>query len=124
MEFAAQNPFNSLTQESGELSRYPHRWFLSYLYELLFGPGKKYRNHGVASKSLGGWEVSGVQRTRAARRPSSVQSFNGIPGQPMVLAYSMVPGLSRSLIPTTAPLISLWATGCTEIRTEHLRHKT
>jgi len=40
----------------------PHTFVLSYLYELPAGPGKKYFNHGVAGKVLGGWQVSGVHR--------------------------------------------------------------
>jgi hypothetical protein len=32
----------------------------SYVYELPFGPGKKWAEHGVASKVIGGWQVSGI----------------------------------------------------------------
>jgi hypothetical protein len=32
----------------------------SYVYELPFGPGKKWANQGVASKVVGGWQISGI----------------------------------------------------------------
>jgi outer membrane receptor protein involved in Fe transport len=32
----------------------------SYVYQLPFGPGKKYLSHGAASKVIGGWQVSGI----------------------------------------------------------------
>ncbi|MBS1866138.1 MAG: TonB-dependent receptor [Acidobacteria bacterium] len=60
--FGAQNPYNLKAEKSVSFQDIPHTFVLSYLYELPAGPGKKYFNHGVASKVLGGWQVSGVHR--------------------------------------------------------------
>ena len=32
----------------------------SYVYQLPFGPGKKLLSHGLASKTIGGWQLSGI----------------------------------------------------------------
>ena len=60
--FGAQNPYNLKAEKSVSFQDVPHTFVLSYLYELPAGPGKKYFNHGVPSKVLGGWQVSGVHR--------------------------------------------------------------
>ena len=60
--FGAQNPYNLKGEKAVSYQDIPHTFVLSYLYELPAGPGKKYLNHGVASKVLGGWQVSGIQR--------------------------------------------------------------
>ena len=38
-----------------------HVFQLGWVYDLPFGPGKKYVSTGVASKILGGWEFSGIE---------------------------------------------------------------
>jgi hypothetical protein len=60
--FGAQNPYNLKAEKSVSFQDIPHTFVLSYLYELPAGPGKKYFNHGVAGKVLGGWQVGGVHR--------------------------------------------------------------
>lgn len=60
--FGAQNPYNLRGEKAVSYQDIPQAFVLSYLYELPVGPGKKYLNHGVASKVLGGWQVSGIQR--------------------------------------------------------------
>jgi hypothetical protein len=37
-----------------------HTFNQSYVYDLPFGPGKKWMNSGIASKVIGGWQVNGV----------------------------------------------------------------
>jgi hypothetical protein len=38
-----------------------HQTFVqSYVYDLPFGVGKKWLNHGLAAKTLGGWQVNGI----------------------------------------------------------------
>jgi hypothetical protein len=37
-----------------------HTFNQSYVYELPFGPGKKWLNSGFASKAFGGWQVNGI----------------------------------------------------------------
>jgi hypothetical protein len=60
--FGAQNPDNLKAEKHPSYQDIPHAFVLSYLYELPAGPGKKYLNHGPASKVLGGWQISGVHR--------------------------------------------------------------
>ena len=60
--FGAQNPYNLRGEKAVSYQDVPHAFVVSYLYELPVGPGKKYFNHGVGSKVLGGWQISGVQR--------------------------------------------------------------
>jgi len=60
--FGAQNPNNLKAEKHPIYQDLPHAFVLSYLYELPAGPGKKYLNHGPASKVLGGWQISGVHR--------------------------------------------------------------
>ncbi len=60
--FGAQNPNNLKAEKHPSYQDIPHAFVLSYLYELPAGPGKKYLNHGPASKVLGGWQISGVHR--------------------------------------------------------------
>jgi hypothetical protein len=37
-----------------------HRFVLSYMYELPFGPGKSLMHSGLASQVFGGWELAGI----------------------------------------------------------------
>ena len=60
--FGAQNPNNFKAEKHPSYQDIPHAFVLSYLYELPAGPGKKYLNHGPASKVLGGWQIAGVHR--------------------------------------------------------------
>ena len=60
--FGAQNAYNLKAEKAVSYQDVPHNLVLSYFYELPAGPGKKFFNHGVASKVLGGWQVGGVQR--------------------------------------------------------------
>jgi hypothetical protein len=95
-EFAAKYQFNPKSQKAHSFQDTPHMLVLSYIYELPAGPGKKYLNHGVASKVLGGWQVGGVQRyqsgsptifgTGAVAIPftDGADRFSFVPGQPLL----------------------------------------
>ncbi len=62
----------------------------SYVYQLPFGPGKKMLSKGIASKVIGGWQVSGILDSadrhallhqRQRRRPEHAgRNANGQPG--------------------------------------------
>ena len=94
--FGAQNAFNLRGEKSVSYQDVPHTFVLSYLYELPAGPGKKYLNHGVASKVLGGWQVGGVHRYQSGtpfRISAGAKSnpysngdfrFSQIPGVPII----------------------------------------
>lgn len=97
-QFAAQDPFNPQSQKALSYQDTPHMLVLSYIYELPAGPGKKYLNHGVASKILGGWQVAGVQRYQSGT-PTILNTF--APSAPQTdgaFRYSIIPG-----VPILAP---------------------
>jgi hypothetical protein len=97
-EFSAQNPFNPKTQKALSFQDTPHALVLSYLYELPAGPGKKYLNHGVASKVLGGWQIGGVQRYQSGTPTIFNTNFEFAPGTDGTARFSLVPG-----VPLLAP---------------------
>jgi hypothetical protein len=92
--FGAQNPFNLKSEKALSYQDTPHAVVISYLYELPAGPGKKYLNHGPASKVLGGWQVGGVHRYQSG----SPVIFNSFAQSPPFsggnFKYSRVPGVS------------------------------
>lgn len=96
--FAAQDPFNPSTQKALSYQDTPHMLVLSYIYELPAGPGKKYLNHGVASKVLGGWQIGGVQRYQSGT-PTILNTY--APSAPYTdgaFRLSLIPG-----VPLLAP---------------------
>jgi hypothetical protein len=72
--FGAQNPYNLKGEKALSYQDIPHTFVLSYLYEIPVGPGKKYLNHGVASKVLGGWQVGAVHRYQSGS-PAVINEF-------------------------------------------------
>jgi hypothetical protein len=97
-EFAAQNPFNPKTQKALSYQDTPHMLVLSYIYELPAGPGKKYLNHGVASKVLGGWQIGGVQRYQSGTPTILGTNAPSAPFTDGSFRYSLVSG-----VPILAP---------------------
>jgi hypothetical protein len=72
----------------------PHYLILNYVYELPFGPGKAHLSHGIASKLLGSWQVSGIT------------TFGK--GLPMVItgvSSTQLPGVSATALRLRDPVI-------------------
>ncbi|HET8825650.1 MAG TPA: hypothetical protein VFM77_11015, partial [Terriglobales bacterium] len=93
--FGAQNPYNLRGEKALSYQDVPHTFVLSYLYEFPVGPGKKYLNHGVASKILGGWQVGGVHRYQSGS-PTVINEFaTSNPYSTGNYRFSLVPGVSR-----------------------------
>ena len=91
--FGAQNPNNLKAEKSVSFQDIGHAFVLSYLYEIPVGPGKKYLNHGVASKVLGGWEISGVHRYQSGT-PVMFNEFAGsAPFTTNNFRFSQIPGV-------------------------------
>src|SRR5713101_4416169 len=115
--FGAQNPFNLKTEKALSYQDTPHALVISYLYELPVGPGKKYLTHGVASKVLGGWQISGVHRYQSGS-PVIMNSFAESPkfsgGN---FKYSRVPGVPI-YSPDKGCFNPALPTGCTENQTD------
>ena len=115
--FGAQNPYNLRGEKSVSYQDIPHAFVLSYLYELPFGPGKKYLNHGVASKIAGGWQISGIHRYQMGS-PTVINQFaatHNYGGGNYRL--SLVPG--QAVFPAhpahwSPALDAGWNSGCTE----------
>lgn len=70
-----------------------HTFVFSGLYELPFGKGKAYMNHGFMSQVLGGWEIGTVERMQSGQ-PLSFGCAVGIPGFQNCIRFSRVPGSS------------------------------
>ncbi len=115
--FGAQNPYNLRGEKAVSYQDIPHAFVLSYLYELPFGPGKKYLTHGVASKIAGGWQISGIHRYQIGS-PTVINQFatthrygggnyrlSLVPGQAVFPAHPAhwSPALDKG-----------WNSGCTE----------
>ena len=54
-----------------------HRWVTNYLYELPFGPGKKWVTGGVPAVIVGGWQMGGIV-TISTGRPFNVGLNTGV----------------------------------------------
>jgi len=54
-----------------------HRWVTNYLYELPFGPGKKWVTGGVPAVIVGGWQIGGIV-TISTGRPFNVGLNTGV----------------------------------------------
>jgi Carboxypeptidase regulatory-like domain len=57
-----QNPANLHQEKALAAEDLPQTFVVAPLYQLPFGKGKAYLNHGVSSYVAGGWEVGTVQR--------------------------------------------------------------
>src|SRR5712692_4197263 len=111
--FGAQNPFNLKTEKTLSYQDTPHALVISYLYELPVGPGKKYLNHGVASKVLGGWQIGGVHRYQSGS-PVIMNSY--APSPPFSggnFKYSRIPGVPI-YSPDKSSFNPALSTGCHE----------
>ncbi len=62
-----QDYYDPKAERAVTSSDIPHVVSLSYTYELPFGPQKKYLNHGVLGKAVGGWSVSGIHQYQSGR---------------------------------------------------------
>jgi hypothetical protein len=119
-EFAAQNPFNPKSQKALSYQDTPHTLVISYLYELPAGPGKKHFSQGIASKILGGWEVSGVLRYQSGTPTILSTNAPSAPSTDGAFRYSLIPGVPI-LAPNHGsfnPLQSGANSGCTENTTD------
>ena len=70
-----------------------HTFVVSALYELPFGKGKAFLNHGIMSQIAGGWELGTIERIQSGQ-PLSFGCAWGIPGFQNCIRFSHVPGVS------------------------------
>ncbi len=95
-----QNYYDRRAERSLSANDQTHAVSLSYVYQLPFGPGRKYLNTGAASKAFGGWLVSGIQRY-ASGTPIAVSTVNNLPIFNGILRPNVVP--NADLHATTGP---------------------
>jgi len=88
-----QNPSDLHQEKAISIQDIPHTFVLSWLYELPFGPGKRWVRNGFASRLLGGWELGGVQRYMSGQ-PISFGCASGIPGWDNCIYFTRVAGQS------------------------------
>lgn len=60
-----QNPYNMRPDRSNADTDVPVIFTFSSVYQLPFGKGRKYMQHGVASAIAGGWQLNGILATRS-----------------------------------------------------------
>ncbi len=90
-----QDPYNLYLEKSISSQDIPQMVVLSYIYELPFGRGRKYLNHGVASAVLGGWQIGGIQRYQSGQPlPFYCASGSFMPGWDDCFRFNPVAGQS------------------------------
>jgi len=58
-----ENPYNRKAEKSYSINDYPHNLVVNYLFDLPFGPGKKFaKGGGAVGKVVGGWKIAGIQQ--------------------------------------------------------------
>ena len=86
-----QNVNNLREEKAISAQDVPHTFVVSWLYELPFGHGKQWLNHGFGSYVAGGWVLGGVQRYMSGQ-PISFCCASGIPGFENQIRFDRVAG--------------------------------
>jgi hypothetical protein len=73
-EFYTTTPWNSKDQKAYSFEDIPDNLSIAYVYDLPWGKGKKFLNHGgVLNQILGGWKTSGILRYQSGR-PMNIEA--------------------------------------------------
>src|SRR5439155_2344427 len=59
---APMDVYNIALEKSLSVNDAPHILAIGYSYELPFGEGKRYLNHGFLKRVLGNWQIAGMNR--------------------------------------------------------------
>jgi hypothetical protein len=91
----ARNSFNLHEDRGSSDFDLRHRAIINFLYELPFGTGHEYFNHGVAARILGGWEIGGLS-TLQSGHPYDIFSsrdseYTGLSGRPDLVGDPFIP---------------------------------
>ena len=88
----AQNPFDFRGEKSVSALDFPNVFAASYIYELPFGRGKYFLNHGgVMNTIAGGWEIGGINHLQSGS-PANFGCATGLPGNSPCFRFSLQPG--------------------------------
>jgi hypothetical protein len=68
-----------------------HNYVLSVIYELPWGPGKKWLSEGLTGKIIGGWQLSGLFQAQSGR-PLNIQGNAGLFNTPGNTAFPNLNG--------------------------------
>ncbi len=89
-----QDPYNLHLEKSISSQDIPQNLVLSYLYELPFGKGKPFLNHGgLASAILGGWQIGAIHRYMSGQ-PLPFYCASGVSGWDNCFRFNPVSGQS------------------------------
>jgi len=89
-----QNPYNLKQEKSISSQDIPQNFVLSYVYELPFGRGKKFLNHGgIANAIVGGWRIGAIQRYESGQ-PLPFYCASGVAGWDNCFRFNPVAGQS------------------------------
>lgn len=92
---SGQTFYNRRLEKGISTDDVPHILNVSYLYELPFGPGKRYLNRpGVLGKIAGGWTITGIQQYSSGK-PVVLTANNTLPLGNGVLRPDVVAGAAR-----------------------------
>jgi hypothetical protein len=91
---SAQTFYNRSLEKAISTNDVPHILAVSYLYELPFGPGRRYLNDGPLAKIAGGWTFTGIHRYNSGR-PVVLSMTNTLPLFNAGLRPNVVPGVER-----------------------------
>ncbi len=85
-----QNPLNLKGEKAVDMQDLPQQFVLNFLYDLPFGPNKRFLNHSnfVTTLLLGGWELGGVERYESGT-PVSFGCASSIPGWANCIRFSL-----------------------------------
>ena len=71
-----------------------HNYVLSAIYELPWGPGKKWMSEGMAGKIIGGWQLSGLLQVQSGR-PLNITGNGALFNTPGNTAYADLTGVEH-----------------------------
>ncbi len=90
---AVQDPTNLKGEKAISTQGLPHVFVTSFIYELPFGRGQHFLDHGAASWVLGGWQAGAILRYQSGT-PISFGCAPAIPGWDDCIRFSQKPGSS------------------------------
>ena len=104
---SGQTYYNRRLEKAVSTNDVPDVAAISYLYELPFGPGRRYLNRkNVAGKVVGGWQLTGIQQYQAGR-PIALTANNTLPLFNGLLRPDAVAGVPKTLA-VIDPLADRW----------------
>ncbi len=86
-----QNPYNLKLEKSISSQDIPQNFVGSFIYELPFGKGKRFFDHGIGNVVLGGWQIGSILRYESGQ-PLPFYCATGVPGWDDCFRFNPVPG--------------------------------